>query len=148
MIKMSQMNLFGVDAEVAIEQSKDDAETEAQKEFFRKQITELTEIREMIVADDLPLEYDDGTMTFDLKKVLGAWWYCNHIVGWDNNVPYFDKSKEFSPMDYDDVPNCDLMSDCIRSCFIAVERDGVKWDKEYALRRLNKAIEEYTEDLQ
>jgi hypothetical protein len=46
-------------------------------------------------------------------------------------------------MDYDGVPLVDCMADSIRDCFLAVRRDEVAWDKEHAIRRLNKAIEEY-----
>jgi len=138
---------IGLDGKT-LEQRQQDERDNWQRKFFVDELARLDEIRTNIdYYDGLSKETSPDGDWFELKKLMGSWWYCNHIEGWDNKVPHKDTSKEFSPCTYDSIPASDLMSDCIRDCFISVDRDGVKWDKEYALRRLNKAIEEYQKEV-
>lgn len=144
---MAQVNLSGE----SIEEAKERERQTQQRDWVMKQVVELKAIRDNIeYYDNLSREPRDeyGHQPFYLERhILGAWWYCNHIVGWDNNVPYYDPSKEYVPMVYSGAAENGCMADSIRDCFLAVRRDGVKWDKAFALRRLDKAIESYERDL-
>lgn len=144
---MAQVNLSGQ----TIDEAKEQARQDEQREWIKEQIIKLCKIRDNIeYYDNLSKEPRDeyGNYPFELEReVLGAWWYCNHIMGWDNNIPYFDPSKEYSPMTYAGAAENECMADMLRDCFLAVRRDGVRWDKAHALKRLNKAIEEYEKDL-
>lgn len=145
---MAQVNLSGQ----TIDEAKELCRVTEQREWVKEQIIELRKIRDNIeYYDDLSREPRDeyGNYPFELEReVLGAWWYCNHIIGWDNIIPYFDPSKEYSPMTYAGTAENECMATSLRDCFLAVRRDGVKWDKAHALKRLNKAIEEYEKDLE
>lgn len=146
---MAQVNLAGVGVEEAAKKEREQLDLYWKKRFYEETLNELRRIRDNIeYYDDLahqPLG-DDGLPDFELEKIMGAWWYCNHIVGWNNEVPYQDKSREVV-CGYDDVPDNELMADSIRSSLFPTRRDGIMWDKEYAIHRLNRAITEYEKDL-
>ena len=143
---MAQVNLAGVDVAEAEKIESELNNRRWQKEFYEQQLDTLRHIRDnMEYYDELskePLD-EDGRPDFELEKIMGAWWYCNHIVGWDNNIPSVD---DFNYL-YDDIPNNECMADSIRDCRLEVRRGDVKWDKDFAIRRLNRAIEEYDKAL-
>ncbi len=91
-------------------------------------------------------EDGDSENWWERKKFLGQWWYCNSIKGWNNNTP--QEGNSYKANEYDGVPDCELMSESIRCCFISVDRDNISWDKKYCLERLDKAIEGYEEKLE
>lgn len=135
---MPQM-LLGGDGIVA---PKTDEETrrEEETEFYKKELEELRQAKNRILSEEPPLD-ENGEIDWDWRRnILGKWWYCNHITGWNNNVP---SERKLFVGEYDDVPPNDFMADCIRDCFVSVERDGVKYDKAFALERVNKAIDNY-----
>lgn len=147
----NQLTLFGK----TIAQQEEDEREEYRLEFYKSEWARLKVIREILIKgkgiidiDGAKIKIKNGEPIFpdmwERKKFLGEWWYCNHIKGWNNNLPIKDNSC-LGNIKYDDVPGCELMSHSIRDCFISVERDGVRWNRDYCLERLNKAIESYEE---
>lgn len=150
---MKQLNLFGISVEKREEQERE----KRQLEFYQAEHNRLVGIRGILIYskskekiqlgnwDNFEFKFDkNGELYFDddfeKKKFLGEWWYCNHIKGWNNNVPAEDL---YVPCVYDGVAQNELMSETIRDCFISVERDNVRYDKKFAIERLDKAIEGY-----
>lgn len=107
-----------------------------QLDFYKEQLVELEQWKKQIETDD----WENKEWEQCQEVMMGEWWYCNHIVGWNNNVP---ADNLYSPCKYPDVPDNDCMASAIRNCFISVRRDKVRYDKAYALERVNKAIESY-----
>ena len=129
-------------------------------EFLKEELNRLKEILKIVSLGEGIIKIDGAEIIFkegnpinitlkegwwERKKFLGEWWYCNHIKGWNNDLPIRDKDIINK---YDDVPENDLMSNCIRNCFISVDRDGVRWDRKYCIERLKQAIKSYEELLE
>lgn len=140
---LQQLDLFGRTKQEKEQEERDNN----QKEFFKEQIEQLKEVRTKIIENEYDTEKDeDGDYDFTfVSEVLSCWWYCNHIQGWNNNVPC--EKELYCGSAYDDVPQNAFLANCIRDCHLCVTRDGVIWDKEFALIRIEKAIEEYEKEL-
>lgn len=154
---MKQMNLFGISEEESAEKES----RERQLEFYKKEMERLKQIKDTLINSksgvrmeichnsEFEFQFDDkGELIldddYDRNCFLGDWWYANHIIGWNNNIPC--KKPDFI-VSYDGVPDSDSEAECVRSCFISVPRGEIYYDKTFALERLNKAIESYEREL-
>ena len=119
-----------------------------QRDFYMEQIVELVNIRAGILNGTIApiVENEEGSNWEEVHKfnrMLGSWWYCNHIAGWDNNIPSTD---DFC-FEYKGIPDNELMANSIRDCFLAVGKGCVSWNKDFAIRRLDRAIIDYEKSL-
>ena len=147
--KMSnQLTLSGQTTEQKTQEERDDWTLK----FYQEECLRLKIIKQVVEKGEGKFEVDGAEIIFkkgkpiltddwEKKKFLGEWWYCNAIKGWNNNTP--QEEDLYVGNDYDGVPDCDMMANSIRGCFISVDRDGINWDKKYCLERLTMAIKCY-----
>ena len=144
----NQLTLSGQTTEQKTQEERDDWTLK----FYQEECLRLKIIKQVVEKGEGKFEVDGAEIIFkkgkpiltddwEKKKFLGEWWYCNAIKGWNNNTP--QEEDLYVGNDYDGVPDCDMMANSIRGCFISVDRDGINWDKKYCLERLTMAIKCY-----
>ena len=123
-----QMELFGDGLRKP--ETKEEQLAKRDLAFFKEESSRLKESWNYLLAN----EPDEETQ----NKLMAGWWYCNFITGWEN-----PPSTDHYLTHYDSEPGNEYMAEPIRNGWITVRRKEIKWDKDYALRRLKKAIESY-----
>lgn len=116
------------------EQLEEEREKKRYRDFYIGELGRLERIKRII--EGLKFDYEE----IEEERWITEWWYCNHIEGWNNNIPA--KGKTFDQL-YSGVPENELLADSIRGIWNAEERYGIYWDKNFALERLNRAIKGY-----
>lgn len=125
-IKEGQLNLQLKNCKRVQEVKEKVSDLQKDIDFFKAEIQELTQIKEKIEADKFNKDWTQ------------EWWYCNNIEGFPK--PFFESPQQ---MTYSEVPDNDFMTG-IRC---GSGRTELKWNKEYAILRLNKAIKDYEQML-